>query len=112
MFGNVGFSRVQFQNLAGIIVFICCILPTQETEPHEDFIIPGVPQFTYQDCPKMEFPLLVKKVQGRTDRDERHEEEDASSSSSNDGGFSTDATVKAASTAQDTQNEARYDDVR
>ena len=60
----------------------------------------------------MEFPLLVKKVQKRTDRDERHEEEDASSSSSNDGGFSADATVKAASTAQDTQNEARYDDVR
>ena len=56
--------------------------------------------------------MLVKKVQKRTDRDERHEEEDASSSSSNDGGFSTDATVKAASTAQDTQNEARYDDFR
>ena len=88
------------------------MLPTQETEPHEDFIIPGVPQFTYQDCPKMEFPLLVKKVQRRTDRDEQHEEEDASSSSSDDGVCSTDATGKAASTAQDTQNEARCDDAR
>lgn len=87
------------------------MISPQETEPQEDFTIPGVPQFTYQDGVTIEFPLLVKKTQRRTDRDDWQEEEDDSSSSS-ESVFSHNVTVKAASPARDTQGEAKNEDAR
>ena len=59
----------------------------------------------------MEFPLLAKKTQRRTDRDDLHEEEDESSNSS-ESIFSHNVTVKTASPAQDTQVETRNEDAR
>ena len=81
-------------------------------EPQEDFIIPGVPQFTYQDGAKIEFPLLVKKTQRRTDDDDWRADEEHASSSSSENAFSPNVTVKAASPAQDTQGEAKNEDAR
>ena len=88
-------------------------LSPQETEPQEDFTLPGVPQFTYQDSVTMEFPLLVKKTQWRSDHDVWHEEEDDSSSSS-ESVFSDKVTVKASIPAQDfhSQREAKNEDAR
>jgi len=88
-------------------------LSQQETEPQEDFTIPGVPQFTYQDSVTMEFPLLVKKTQRRSDCDEWHEEED-DSSSSRESVFSDKVTVKASIPAQDfhSQRETKNEDAR
>ena len=79
-------------------------------EPQEDFVIPGIPQFTYQDGEKIEFPLLVKRTQKRTDRDEWQEEEVSSSSA--ESAFSLNLSVKAASPAQDPPGDARNDDAR
>ena len=87
--------------------FCYFVLSPQETEPQEDFTIPGVPQFTYQDGVTMDFPLLVK----RTDRDDWHEEEEDSSSSS-ESVLSHNVTVKAASSARDSQGEAKNEDAR
>ena len=87
------------------------LLLPQETEPQEDFTIPGVPQFTYQDGATIDFPLLVKKTQRRTDRDEWHEAEDDSSSSS-ESVLSQNGTVKVASPARDTQGEIKNEDAR
>lgn len=70
-----------------------------------------MPQFTYQDGTKIEFPLLVKKTQRRTDRDDWHEDENTSSSSG-ENMFSPNVTVKAASPAQDIQGEAKTEDGR
>ncbi|XP_022799728.1 uncharacterized protein KIAA1109-like isoform X2 [Stylophora pistillata] len=80
----------------------------KEMEPQEDFVIPGIPQFTYQDGEKIEFPLLVKRTQKRTDRDEWQEEEVSSSSA--ESAFSLNLSVKAASPAQDPPGDARNDD--
>ena len=91
--------------------FCYFVLSPQETEPQEDFTIPGVPQFTYQNGVTIEFPLLVKKTQRGIDRDEWHEEEDDSSSSS-ESMFSQNVTVKAASPARDTQGETKTEDAR
>ena len=91
--------------------FCYFLLSPKETEPQEDFTIPGVPQFTYQDGATIDFPLLVKKTQRRTDGDEWHEAEDDSSSSS-ESVFSQNVTVKAASPAQDTQRETKTEDAR
>ena len=87
------------------------VLSPQETEPEEDFTIPGVPQFTYQNGLTIEFPLLVKKTQRRTDRDDLHEEDDDSSSST-ESVFSQNANAKAASPARDSQGETKTEDAR
>ena len=81
-------------------------------EPEEEFTLPGVPQFTYQDASKIEFPLLLKKTQKRTADHEEWNEDEETSSSHSENGYSPNVTVKAASPAQDTQGESKNEDAR